>query len=289
MQRRRDLLGQNPKALLTGATGFLGSHVAHMLHDQGYELVIIKRKTSSLSRISKIAEDVTFLDYNDELFEKLSCMNFDYFFHIATCYGRGGETPEEMLEVNSLFPMKILKSLKEAPKVVNFGTSLPSSVNAYAKTKNDFVLDLREKYPELNLINLKLEHFFGPNDGKFVNFLIKSISDGVEKIPLTEGTQVRDFIYYKDLLSALRLILKENLSGDIPLGSGNSYILKDLIESIKETIGSSKTILNWGEVPYRESEVMHSVADISILTSLGWSPKYSFEEGISEIINKSNK
>lgn len=280
--------GQNPKALLTGATGFLGSHVAKMLHNQGYELVIIKRRNSSLERLMGITENVTFLDRENELKDRLSSIHFDYFFHIATCYGKGSETDEQIFEVNKEFPLSILKSLSTVPVVVNFGTSLPSSLNLYSRSKNEFVEDFKKTYPSANLINLKLEHFFGPNDGKFVNYIIDSLRENVESISLTKGSQIRDFIYYKDLLSAIQVILKKKCYGDIPLGSGNSYVLKDLIESIKKTIGSSSTKLAWGEVPYRESEVMHSVADISILTSLGWSPKYSFEEGISEIINNSS-
>jgi CDP-paratose synthetase len=278
------LPGQKPKALLTGATGFLGSHVAQMLFDKGFELVIIKRENSSIERLSNISEHVSFLNNNNELFNELSHFNFDYFFHMATCYGRNGEAESEIIEVNQNFPTSILNSLEIKPILINFGTSLPSSVNIYAKSKNEFVKSTTRDFPVLKLVNLKLEHFFGPDDGKFINFIINSIQNEVDEIPLTEGTQIRDFIYYKDLLSALELILDNGICGDIPIGSGNPYVLRNLVESIKDLITDSKTKLSWGKVSHRDSEVMKSVADISKLKRLGWKPKYSFEQGIQEIL-----
>ncbi|WP_096908437.1 NAD-dependent epimerase/dehydratase family protein [Halobacteriovorax marinus] len=281
MQRKRVLFGQGKKVLVTGATGFLGSHVVRLLLDLGFDVQVLKRSTSSLERICDITERVELKNIED--FK--SDGNYDYFFHIATCYGRNNETREEIEYANYIWPLELIKTLSVNTIIVNFGTSLESTVNTYAKSKNKFISTVKEKFSSNTIVNLKLEHFFGPKDGKFIDFLISSFKTNTPRVELTEGNQVRDFIYYKDILSALKTILVSEESGDFEIGSGESYVLRDLILEIKELSGNTTTELCFGEVPYRENEVMNSVADISRIRDLGWKCSYSFREAILEVIS----
>lgn len=274
------MFGRNKNVLISGGTGFLGSHVSKLLLDMGFEVHILKRRTSSLKRLDDITDRVTLINVDDFT----SNNSYDYFFHIATCYGRNGETRDEIEYSNVKWPIEIIEKLGDKTKVINFGTSLDSKVNSYAETKNRFIDLVREQFSN-PITNLELEHFFGPDDGKFINYLINSFKKNVESIELTRGEQIRDFIYYKDLLLALRVIIESNTFGDIPVGSGNEYLLKSLITEIKEIMGNTKTDLEWGAVPYRENEVMFSVANIDKLKQLGWRPTYKFKEGVVEIIN----
>ena len=77
------------RILLTGATGFLGSHLAKAMIDHGYEVVALKRKSSSTKKIQSLTHnfeliDVDDLDLND--FFKAT-KKIDAIIHTATCYG----------------------------------------------------------------------------------------------------------------------------------------------------------------------------------------------------------
>ncbi|WP_164848458.1 NAD(P)-dependent oxidoreductase [Halobacteriovorax sp. HLS] len=276
--------GQNLRALVTGGTGFLGSHLVKMLVDQGVQVTVVKRVESSTDRLNSVLNSISFIDIDELTSSKISKEKYDYLFHLATCYGRNGETDEQINSVNIELPLSLLRAMSSMPKVVNFSTSLDPSLNTYTRSKFEFIKALELEFDSLELLNLELEHFYGPMDGQFIGYLINSIAKNVEKIPLTKGEQVRDFIFYKDLLAAVNILLKSGATGSFPIGSGKSRSLKESIEIIKSLVPDSQTLLAWGEVAYRENEVLYSVADISKLSKLGWQCEYSFEEGIREVI-----
>ena len=78
--------------LLTGATGFIGSHLLEYLVRKGYEIVVLKRSTSDISRISKIINDVHTYDVDKTPIE-LAFKNhkIEVVMNLATSYGKKNE------------------------------------------------------------------------------------------------------------------------------------------------------------------------------------------------------
>lgn len=70
----------------------------------------------------------------------------------------------------------------------------------------------------------------------------------------------------------------------MPLGSGETVSIRNLVEIIKES-SKSQTRLLFGSIPMRKTELLCSNADISILQNLGWTPKFSLNEGIKKTID----
>ena len=95
----------------------------------------------------------------------------------------------------------------------NFDTSLPSNANYYASSKRDFRKSCEEysSFEVTKFINLQIESFFGPNKKglDFASTLIIACLNKIDSIALSECNQVRDFIYYQDLISDLSQILKK--------------------------------------------------------------------------------
>lgn len=277
------------RILLTGATGYLGSHLAKMLHGLSHEIVIFKRETSSLDKLSEIKDSVSFVHNVDEL------SDIDAFFHCATSYGRNGEDSSQLKTVNFDFPISILKKIqKDGLIFFNMGTSLPSDLNDYSKTKNEFRDFVKVNHSEFKMINLSLEQFFGPNDGTFISFVLGKLYSNDENLALTKGEQVRDFIYIDDLVSAVKTIFVKSTDWsngyyNFSVGEGSPPTIKEAVLMANELIGNSKINLGWGELPYRENEVMHSVSNTAELKKLGWSPKYSFKEGLEKTIKAYKK
>jgi nucleoside-diphosphate-sugar epimerase len=140
---------------------------------------------------------------------------------------------------------------------------------------------------ELNFVNARLEHVYGPNDSrlKFIPSVIYRLKENHKSIELTSCKQKRDFIYVDDVVRALILILenRENpaLKGfsEISVGTGRATSLKKLVQIIKDLTCSS-TILEYGALRFDESESVASKADTKKLKSLGWKCKISLVDGL---------
>lgn len=268
------------KLLLSGGTGFLGSHISRYFLEKGYQVTILKRESSSLDKLSNQLDQIKLVNVNN--FEG---GEFDLFIHAATVYGRRGESSAEMIEGNINFPLDILSKLNlEKLHFINLGTSLPEKFNLYSETKHDFVKKACSRYPSLMFTNLILEQFYGPHDGTIISLIIKALKSGDSHINLTAGDQVRDFIYYEDVLDAIYITSKKSSGGNFPVGSGEAITFRKMAELIKKMFANSQTKLCFGAIDYRENEIMNSLAQIDKLKGLGWSPRFNIEAGLRKTL-----
>ena len=270
------------KLLLSGGTGFLGSHIAKYFSESGVEVSILKRESSNLWRLKDFENNVKFSNIKD-----FSGGDFDIFINAASSYGRGSESDEEVFAANVQFPMGILDKLDLQKLILlNINTSLPSSVNYYSKTKHKFAEEVRKNHPNLKFSNLIVEQFYGPHDGTFLTLVIESLRKDDKTLALTSGEQERDVIYYADVIRAIEAVIRTYTHGDVPVGTGSTMKIRDIVLLVKKLMGNSSTELDFGAIPYRDNEVMESVADIKLLTGLNWAPEVSLEDGIKLTLEK---
>ncbi len=283
--------------VITGATGYLGSRLVKRLLENGYKIHVVKRPSSIINEISSLSDNIFFYDSNPESLDTLFKKNdIDLVIHTATLYGRKGETISQIKEANLDFPFSILERAidAEVPYFINTGTSLPYLTNQYSLFKHQFAECLEFFSKRIVSINILLEHFYGPNDdeSKFISNMINKMRRNVPEIPLTLGTQSRDFIYIDDVLDAYILIINKisrfKFFNNVPLGTGKAETIRSVVETIKE-ISNSISHLNFGAIDMRDNELLKSDADISVLKQLNWYPKYSLREGLNIIISDSKK
>ena len=122
---------------------------------------------------------------------------------------------------------------------------------------------------------------------KLPSHIVNSCFTNVKELKLTTGTQLRDFIYIDDVLSAY-LTLVDNVESfksftEIQLGTGKSISVKEFVETVHRLTKSS-TNLMFGALRARANEPKECVADTAAMRSLGWSPKFSLVEGLEEMI-----
>lgn len=282
--------------LLTGATGYLGSHLAVALLDAGYSVVALKRKTSSMRRLAPISSRITLLDLDGldmrALFKDHGKIGF--IIHTATSYGRNGESASQIADANLSFPLKLLDAAVAAnvPAFLNTDTSLDKFLNAYSLSKTQFA-EWGSHFAgqkKIRFLNLRLEHFYGPGDDdtKFTTHVINSCLMNAPELKLTLGEQRRDFIYIDDVIAAYMLLLeKQELLPDwfveLDVGSGEAVTIRQFVELVQQQT-ASRTHLDFGAHPYREGEVMFSQADTSALRKLGWRCGYTLEQGLRLVI-----
>lgn len=293
--------------LLTGATGFLGSHLLEELIKNKYQVIILKHSTSNLWRIEHLLDQVTSYDIDTTSFETtFQKHNIDSVIHTAGCYGRKGESISEIVETNLMFGLQILdccikfkvETFINTDTFFNTETSLQKYLNVYTLSKKQFVEWLRQQSNKIQIINLKLEHMYGPKDdpSKFVSWLLSELKSGVQEVKLTSGQQKRDFIYIDDVVSAYMKTLKKveilPIFSEFDVGTGTLITVKYFVEKLKQAYenltGESKTILNFGGIPNREGEMMTVKSNNKNLVKLGWSVNTSLEQGLTKLI-KNNK
>ena len=286
------------RILITGITGYLGSHLATALINRGDEVIGLKRTLSSLNRIESILPKLTLHNLEDIHLNQLinNIENVDAVIHTATSYGRKGEGIEEILQANLNFPLNLLSAaIASGVKLfINTDTALDKSLNPYALSKGQFA-EWGKYYADqkkIQFLNLRLEHFYGQNDDptKFTAHVINSCLNNVTELNLTLGEQLRDFIYIDDVIKAYLLLLEkystfEENFVEIEIGSGIAVTIKDFVESVKNLTGAT-TDLNFGAIPYRDGEAMYSKATIDKLKALGWNCNQDINAGISLVIEQ---
>ena len=127
---------------------------------------------------------------------------------------------------------------------------------------------------------------YGPYDGEnaLIPILIKKLLNR-EKMPLTFGEQIWDYLYADDAAEALYRLALYGKSGSVyPIGCGSARPLREYLEMLRDTIDPSLP-LGLGEVPYGDKQVMYLEADLSAIEKdTGFRPDTSFEEGIRKTI-----
>ena len=290
------------KVLITGAAGFIGSHLTQRLIREGFEVGIIKRKNSDVWRIKDLLDKIVAYDVDlrdtQEVSKAFSHFRPDVIFHLATYYAVE-HAPQEiplMIDTNVLGAVNLLEASKESMVKLFVNTSSCfvykesknklrenddlSPLNLYALTKiqaEQTCSFYAEKYG-LKTITFRLFPPYGPADHerRLIPYVIKSLLDG-ERLKLTTGMQRWDFVYVDDIVDAyFKLLSISELSQKheiFNIGTGNAVSVREVISRIKDIIGS-KVEPEWGAIPHRKNEVWFTCADISKTeTFLSWQPK----------------
>lgn len=283
--------------LLSGATGFLGSHLLEALLRAGYRVIILKRSTSDIRRIRHLISHVSSHDVDIEpVGVAFDQQGIDVVIHTACHYGRNGDPISKMLDINLMFGLELLEAalLHNVTTFVNTDTLLPRDLNAYAISKKQFADWIFFFRDQVQIVNVRPDHMYGPGDdaSKFAPWIVGQLDSCVASIRLTPGEQRRDFVYVDDVVSAYMLILKKaselgNFS-EFDIGSGKLTTIREFVEKIfaayQVVKGESKTSLDFGALPYRSGELMQVPVDIARLSRLGWSPGVSLDVGIKNVI-----
>jgi len=282
--------------LMTGATGYLGSRLSSHFLQNGYKIIALcLNKTEKFRCGYKYEKNVKRYYLNkDSLCNIFNENKIDIVIHTATLYGRNNESVSKIIQANVLFPAEVL-SEAIAGKVdlfINTDTVLNKNKNSYSLTKSHFADWLEIFCEKIKCVNIKLEHFYGPNDNpvKFVAWLIQQFKKNADSIDLTDGLQKRDFIYIDDVVSAFDFIVKNKAQmvlgkiNEFEAASGCKISIRELAELIKEMMNNTKTKLNFGAIVDRKDEYLEIESDTSELKKLGWQPKVSMKDGLAKIL-----
>lgn len=308
------------KALVTGGTGFIGSNLIKDLITREWEVYALVRNNSTLGykRLNEIkninyvyAEDLFNYDYDKSvkilkgnIRGKIILPQFDVCFHIAS-YGVDyrQQNINEIIDGNIKFTIDVLNFCKEnrTKKVVNTGSCFeyginekeklteehnvrPQSLYGAAKASAVMIANTYAKKYNIPLVTLRPFGIFGENEGihKLVPQIMKAIILN-ERLKMTFGEQIRDYLYIEDLVNAYIAIG----SHSVPLYevynvcSSSEMSIKELVVKTVDIAKSDLELFEFGAVPYRKDEVMYFVGENwKMREYTGWKPQYSLVEGL---------
>ena len=282
--------------LITGINGFLGSHIANKLNNLFNIIGLDYGLNDPLRNLNHKIKVYSSLKKNlNQIFQENQIYAI---IHTATVYQKFNDSFEKLINTNILLPVQLLElSNKFSVKLFintdtffNQSQSKYSYLSYYTLSKKHFIDWRNEITGSCEFITLKLFHLYGPNDklSKFIPTIIKTLLKNSTQIDLTEGEQLRDFIFVDDVVDAYlcilnNFILKQNLLPEYEVGSRKAISIKNLVLQIKE-ITNSSTLLNFNAIPYRDNEIMYSRANNNPLIDIGWKANYSLEDGLKKTI-----
>lgn len=278
------------KVLVLGGNGYLGKKTVQMLRANGADVVCTVRDDNvrgaydveGAKAVSPAAGDVL---------DAMRDTKYDYVINTVCRYARGGSSYEEIIEANLVYPLQMLDALADngVTDFVTMGTGLKNDTNLYSFSKSKFS-EFGRFYSydrNINFTELKPEMFYGYDEprGRFLPDMVYKMKRG-EPVETTIGTQRRDIIRVSDVVEAIKIVLLSELKGynEIPVGTGEAPSISEITDYIWEKTGR-RSAVNKGAIPMRRNEP-DSVADISVISRLAeWKP-VAWQDGLLEMINK---
>lgn len=291
------------RALVTGATGYVGSNLVRRMVADGWDMHIIARPTSAMDLLSDVSDRITVHRHDgtiENLHEIVRLSRPDIVFHLASLFlsQHTSKDIERLISSNILFATQLVESLvaNGVFRLVNTGTSWQhyenrdySPVNLYAATKQAFecILQYYVEASGLQVITLKLFDTYGPHDPrpKLLHLLEKMAREG-STLAMSPGDQFIDLVYIDDVVDAFLLAAQRLQTMHIQrhesytLSSGKPLKLREIVAVYSRVCGK-KISIEWGGRPYRQREVMIPWASYATLPT--WFPKVSLESGLIKI------
>lgn len=294
------------KILLTGATGFLGSHVARLLLLHDCEVHILVRHGSDTWRINDIlpqlhAEEYDFTGIHN-LDAILSKIQPDICIHLAWHMGPGSLTDLENVDVlsSSLYLAVRLAALG-CKKLLVAGTCFeydaergyvaedspikPSNLYAASKQALHSVVEQLSKTTSMEVAWLRLFFLYGPHEGKHrlvPSVILSLLKDEVVK--LTPGEQVRDFVHVEDAASAIWDVAVSPLTGAVNIGTGSPWTVRHAVNRVGEMMDRSD-LLHFGALEHRINDPFFLCANNKrLLQETSWKPRFGLDEGLEQTI-----
>jgi CDP-paratose synthetase len=278
---------------LTGATGFVGSHILSKLLHCGHNVTIIRRPNSDTKRIDDYIDQVSTIDNENNI---NGTLGFDCIIHAATSYENSNYAGSDILSANINLPVYLLDYAvnNKCKKFINISTFIAKyeagPPNSYALTKRhmeEWGMYYCNHYP-LNFVNVVLHQVYGTGDSitKFTPWLVNELKTNVKSIELTEGNQERDFVNVIDVQKAIGLIVEQPYQDsydEYEVCSGNITTIREFAQIVKLAANSCSR-LDFGAIDYRENEIMSIHSNPSKTFGLGWRPEIELVSGVEIMI-----
>lgn len=296
------------RVLVTGAAGFIGSHVTRLLAQSGHSVCAVVHPDRSADRLAECISKIN-LAYLD-LSDAGAVRNFveevrpECAVHLAW-YASPGKywTALENLECVSM-TISLVRSLAQAGcrRLVGVGSCAeyawdggilsesltplkPKTLYGVCKNSTRMLLEAYCERTSLSFAWTRLFYLYGQaeDQSRLVPSVTLSLLRG-EVARCSEGSQLRDFLYVEDVAAAICAVTVSDCQGAINIGCGEAVSVRTIVEMIGKTLDRSDRIA-FGAIPVDPDDPPLLVADIHRLREeVGWRPSLPLEEALPRTV-----
>ena len=297
------------RVLITGAAGFLGSHLCDRFYNDGYYVIAMDNLiTGSLKNIEHLVNKKRFEFVNHDVSKYINIEeDLDFILHFASPASPIDylKIPIQTLKVGSLGTHNLLglaKSKKATILVAStsevYGDPLvhpqheeyygnvnpigPRGVYDEAKRFQESITMAYNRFHGLDTRIVRIFNTYGPrmrlNDGRVLPAFIGQALRGEDLTIFGDGSQTRSFCYVDDLVEGIVQLLNSNYSLPVNIGNPNEITINDFAKEIIKLTGTLQKIVN-KELP--QNDPLKRQPNINKAKSLlNWKPKVQREEGL---------
>lgn len=301
------------RILVTGAAGFIGSHIVESLLESGKKVLAIDDMSyGKKENVSIFNEHPNYeffqIDIRNEAMVRECVHGVQEVYHQAAIASvpYSIEHPEETDEVNRIGTLNILESAQEFgvrkvvlassaaiygndPEIPKKEDMRPSPESPYAAQKLacEHFAQLFSKVHGVPVAALRYFNVYGPRQDPNSTYaaaipkIISRFKDGLAPIIYGDGEQTRDFIFVKDVVKANMMIMDSPATGVFNVGCGSAISINDLVQVIGQIMNSESESEFQAERP---GDVKHSRADISRIEAIGFKPDHDLQAGLRKTV-----
>ena len=302
------------RALVTGGAGFIGSNVAELLIEKGWQVTVLDNlSTGYICNIKnyECSGKIKFIqgDICNPSDVDAACKGVDVVFHLAACVGRQKSLDNPVLDsnINLLGTVEILEGMRKhgikhivySSSAAIFGEPLTSTIDenhpqnadspyGVSKLAAEKMILAYSRIYDITAVCLRYFNIYGINQrfdlyGNVIPIFAKRLYAGEPITIYGDGTQTRDFVNVHDIARANYLAATStNGTGVYNLGSGTSITIQRLANMMM-TISKQETEIQ--HLPERPADVKHCKADVCKSNAeLGFTALISLEAGLKEYL-----
>ncbi len=301
------------RILITGGAGFLGSHLADRLLEDGHEIICMDNLfTGSKRNIAHLMQNPSFEFLRHDVTDPFK-LEVDQIYNLAcpaspvhyqynaiktiktsvmgaiNCLGLAKRVNARVFQAST---SEVYGDPEVHPQPESYwGSVNPIGIRSCYDEGKRCAETLFFDYHRQNGVDIRIVRIFNtygprmsPQDGRVVsNFIVQALR-GEDITIFGDGSQTRSFCYYSDLIDGfVRLMEQDKLVGPVNIGNPGEFTMLELAEKVIHLTGTQSRIV-YEALP--EDDPKQRQPDIELArTELGWEPRVSLDEGLVETID----
>jgi nucleoside-diphosphate-sugar epimerase len=294
------------KVLVTGAGGFIGSHVARIAAAHG-DVVALDAPGGDLARIEDLRSDMTVVlgDLaDDDVIAHLAALEPEVCVHCAWYTGESYlDSPRNIDMMAATLRLAIRLGKSGCRRFVGVGTCLeydtsgldplpetaplaPGRLYSACKLGTWYALEQVARLTGMATAWARLFYIYGPWEApsRLVPSVIAALLQGRHTVS-TPGQQMRDFLHVADVASALWSVATSSIEGTVNVGSGTPFTVADILRELGAKAGHPN-LVKLGALPYRPGDPMFVCANNRrLVDECGWTPTFSLSSGLAATLD----
>ena len=311
---------EDKKVLVTGADGFIGSHLVEYLVEKGYKVRAFCFYNSfnswgwldALPKETLKKVEIFTGDIRDPNGVRTAMKDIDVVYHLAALIAIpfSYHSPDAYIDTNVKGTLNILQAARDfnVSRVLVTSTSevygtaqyvpidekhpkQPQSPYSASKIGADAIADSFYRSFDLPVTVVRPFNTFGPRQSAraFIPTIISQLLKGFEEVKMGDLSPTRDLLYVKDTVRAFEMIARTDamIGQEVNIATNSEISIEEVANRLIEKINpSAKIVLDKNRLRPKKSEVFRLFgSNEKLIHTTQWSPKYTFNEGLENTID----